>query len=105
MRETAREWAAGEERGTENLPRSRKGSRAHERPMMMVILLKGHCTEIHSLHRPRSDKSSRNDCLASWVEKGDKPVGGARVPWHDMVAERPTPPFLSSSEVVWRSPV
>lgn len=104
MREITRKWAAGEERGTENLPRSRKDSRAHARPMVMVTLQKGHYTEIHSLHCPRSDKSSRNGCLASWVEKGDRPVGGARVPWHDMVAEWPTPPFLSSSEVAWRGP-
>lgn len=34
------------ERGTENLPRSRKGSRAHERPMVMVTLQKGYYTEI-----------------------------------------------------------
>lgn len=67
---------------------------------MMVALWTGQYTEIHSLHRPTSDKSSRNGGLASWVGKEDRPVGGARVPWRDIVAKRPTPPFLSSSEDV-----
>lgn len=54
---------------------------------MMVALWTGHYTEIRSLHRPMSDKSSRNGGLASWVGKEDRPVGGARVPWHDIVAK------------------
>lgn len=79
-----RGWGAG---GTGNLPRSSESSRVHGRPMVMVALWKGHYAEIHSLHRPRSDKSSRNGSLASWVGKEDRPVGGARVPWHDIVAK------------------
>lgn len=54
---------------------------------MMVALWTGQYTEIHSLHRPTSDKSSRNGGLASWVGKEDRPVGGARVPWRDIVAK------------------
>lgn len=86
MKETAREQAAGE-RVAEDLPRRRENIRVDERPMVMVALWTGHYTEIHSLHRPTSDKSSRNGGLASWVGKEERPVGGARVPWHDTVAK------------------
>lgn len=40
--------ASGEEGVTGNLLRSRKSSRADERPMVMVALWKGHYTEIHA---------------------------------------------------------